>query len=101
MRAIGITRKDIMKIFLLEAMIMGFLGGLGGIIIGFVGGELVNVGINILAQNLGGQSLDLFYSPLWFISTIGLFSSIVGFLTGVYPSIKASRLNPLDALRYK
>ena len=101
MRSIGITRKDIKKIFLLEASIMGLFGGVSGIAIGILGGELVNIGINILAKSFGGQALDLFYSPLWFIFTVTLFSSIVGFLTGIYPSMKASKLNPLDALRYK
>ena len=101
MRSIGITKKDIRRMFLLEAVIMGFLGGIGGIAVGFIAGELVNIGINVLASNFGGQPVDLFYSPIWFVSTVTFFSSVVGFLTGIYPSMKASRLNPLDALRYK
>lgn len=101
MRSIGITKKDIMKVFLLESVIMGFLGGVGGILIGFIGGQAVNWGINLLASSFGGQALDLFYSPLWFVLMVAFFSSVVGFLTGIYPSLKASKLNPLDALRYK
>lgn len=101
MRSIGITRKDIKFIFLVEAILMGFLGGIGGISVGYIAGQSVNVGINILAKSLGGRTLDLFFSPLWFVGVIVIFSTFVGFFTGIYPSFKAAKLNPLDALRYK
>ena len=101
MRAIGITKKDVRKLFLLESVMMGFLGGIGGVAVGYAAGEIANIGINILAKTFGGQSLDLFYRPLWFIVFIIIFSTVIGFITGVYPSIKASKLNPLTALRYK
>lgn len=101
MRATGITKKDIRRIFLLESVIMGFLGGIGGIVVGFIGGKLLNLGINILANNFGGQPVNLFYSPIWFVLVVAIFSTVVGFLTGIYPSMKAYRINPLEALRYK
>jgi len=101
MRAIGITKRDIKIIFLTESLIMGFLGGIGGLAVGFAGGYIVNLGINLLANTFGGQSLDLFYCPAWFIYFIIIFSTLIGLLTGVYPSMKASKLNPLTALRYK
>jgi len=101
MRAIGVTKRDIRILFLLESVLMGFLGGIGGVLIGFAGGKLANIGINMLAKTFGGSSIDLFYSPTWFVLFIIIFSTLIGFLTGVYPSFKASRLNPLNALRYK
>jgi putative ABC transport system permease protein len=101
MRAIGISRSDVRKLFLFESIMMGFLGGVGGIIIGIIGGYLANFGINILAKTFGGQALNMFYYPPWFIIFIIIFSIVIGFLTGVYPSIRASKLNPLSALRYK
>lgn len=101
MRSIGLTKKDIKRLFLFESIIMGFLGGIGGIIVGYLGGEIANLGINALAKNFGGQAFDLFYRPLWFMVVIVVFSTVIGFLTGVYPSKRAARLNPLEALRYK
>lgn len=101
MRAVGITKKDIRKLFLLESVMMGFSGGVGGVAVGYSAGEVANAGINILAKTFGGQALDLFYYPLWFIFFIIIFSTIIGFITGIYPSVKASKLNPLTALRYK
>lgn len=101
MRAIGASKMDILVLFLLESLMMGLLGGIMGITVGYLGGELANVGINILAKNFGGQSLNLFYRPVWFIGFIMIFSGAVGLLTGVYPARKAAKINPLDALRYK
>lgn len=101
MRSLGITGRDIKKVFFMESGIMGFLGGLGGVLVGLGAGVLVNFGFNLLAQNLGGKALQLFYTPSVFIFFIIFFSTIVGLLTGVFPSYRASKLNPLDALRYK
>lgn len=101
MRAIGASKTDISILFLIESSLMGLLGGVGGIAIGYLAGVIVNFGVNILANNLGGQSLDLFYQPPWFIGAIIVSSVAIGFLTGVYPSRRASKINPLDALRYK
>lgn len=101
MRSIGLTKKDIKKMFLVESILMGFLGGVGGVAIGYLAGELANIGINMLAKNFGGQAFDLFYRPVWFVMAIIIFSTFIGFLTGLYPSRRAARLNPLEALRYK
>lgn len=101
MRSIGLTKKDIKKLFLVESVLMGFLGGIGGVALGYIAGELANIGINMLAKNFGGQAFDLFYRPIWFVMAIIIFSTFIGFLTGLYPSRRAARLNPLEALRYK
>jgi len=101
MRSIGASRRDIWVLFLSEALILGFLGGLSGVIIGIGMGELSNAGLNILAARLGGEALDVFYYPVWFVIAIVLFSTVVSVITGFYPAQRAAHLNPLDALRYK
>lgn len=101
MRAIGVTRRDVKILFLLESVIMGFLGGIGGVMVGYLASEIANIGINIMAKTFGGQSLDLFYNPPWFIIVIISFSTVIGLITGIYPSNKAAKLNPLTALRYR
>jgi len=101
MKALGATAFDVWNMFLAESVIIGFVGGLGGIVIGFVGGELFNYGINILARALGGEAIDMFYTPLWFISLVITFSTFIGFITGFYPARRASKINSLEALRYK
>jgi putative ABC transport system permease protein len=101
MKAIGSTDQDIKKMFLIESVIMGFLGGAGGIVMGFLGSQIFNFGLNLLAKSMGGLSINLFYSPTWFVVFVIFFSSLVGFITGIFPSQKAAKMNPLEALRYK
>ncbi len=101
MKALGATNLDIWNMFLGESVIIGFAGGLGGIGIGFLGGELFNYGVNLLAGALGGEKLDLFFTPYWFILFIMIFSTTIGIITGVYPASRAARINCLEALRYK
>lgn len=101
MKALGATSVDIWNMFLAESVVIGFLGGLGGIIIGVVGGEVFNYGLNFLAGALGGEKIDLFYTPLWFTLTIISFSTLVGLMTGFYPARRAANINCLEALRYK
>ncbi len=101
MRSIGVTRNDVRKLFMVEAMVMGFLGGLGGVVLGHLGGVLANFGINLLAKNFGGQSLALFSRPASFVVIIIIFSTVIGFITGIFPAQRAAKIKPLDALRYK
>ena len=101
MKALGATSVDIWQMFLSESLIIGFLGGLGGLMIGFLGGEAFNYLINFLAGALGGEKIDMFFTPYWFAMLIITFSTIVGFLTGFYPAKRAAKINALEALRYK
>ena len=101
MKSIGASDASISMMFVMESTIMGFLGGVLGIFIGLGGGEVFDLGINFIASRFGGEKVDLFHSPLWFILTIVIFAAIVGFFTGVVPARRASKIDPLDALRYK
>lgn len=101
MKAIGASRGSISLMFVMESTLMGFLGAVGGVILGMIEGEILNFFINLVATRFGGESVDLFYSPLWFIMTVIAFGAFVGFMTGVFPARKASSIDTLDALRYK
>lgn len=103
MKAIGASGSDIWKTVVFDAVIVGFLGGLGGSAIGLSASKLFNFIFNLLAQKIsaGGQSLQLFQTPPGFIFTIVVFSAIIGFITGIWPAIRASRISPLEAIRYK
>lgn len=101
MKSLGASRADIWKLFLVESVLIGFLGGVSGIMLGVGAATISNFGINKLASSLGGSSVNLFFTPFEFVITILAFSTVVGFMTGLYPARRASRLHPLDALRYK
>jgi len=101
MKALGAAKIDIWRMFLAESMIIGFMGGVGGLIIGFFMSYLLNFVLNMLAKNFGGLTVELFYFPTWFTVFIVVFSTIVGLVTGFYPAKRAAKLNALEALRYK
>lgn len=101
MKAIGASRRSISMMFIMESTLMGFLGSLGGVILGYFGGKILNIVINLVASRFGGESVDLFYSPVWFIVTVIIFGAFIGFLTGIFPARKASSIDILEALRYK
>jgi len=99
MRSIGASRWDILSMFIIESTLMGFLGGIAGIILGVASGQIVNLIVNIAAKYMGGKSLVLFAYPLWFLGFIVAFSIFIGFATGIGPAKRASSLDPLEALR--
>jgi putative ABC transport system permease protein len=89
-KALGARRRDILWQFLVEAVTLSCLGGFMGILIGFGLGKLVAV-VSPLPASVSMWSVFL-----------GLgFSSAVGIFFGLYPAAKASRLNPIEALRYE
>ncbi|MFA6193382.1 MAG: FtsX-like permease family protein [Parcubacteria group bacterium] len=99
MRSIGASKWDILSMFIIESTLMGFLGGIAGIILGVASGQIVNLIVNIAAKYMGGKSLVLFAYPLWFLGFIVAFSIFIGFATGIGPAKRASALDPLEALR--
>lgn len=101
MKSIGASDGAVSMMFIMESTIMGFLGGLCGVLLGFLGGQLCNWVINLIASHFGGESVNLFYDPWWFVLGIIAFSAVVGFITGFVPARRASKIDPLDALRYK
>ncbi len=101
MRTLGASSGDIKILFVSEAVIVGFLGGIMGILFGATIGFVLNTAMNVAASNFGGKSVALFSFPIPFLIFIASFSAVVGFLTGVFPARRAAALNPLDAIRYK
>ncbi len=101
MKAIGVKDGDVSKIFLTESALIAITGGALGLLGGYITSKTVNIIINILAKSVGGEAQKLFSMPTVFALIIISFSIIVGIATGFYPSKRASKLNPLDALRYE
>ncbi|HWP99321.1 MAG TPA: ABC transporter permease [Vicinamibacterales bacterium] len=89
-KAIGARRREILMQFLLEAIFLTSTGGLLGVLVGS--------GIGLAVNALAGFPVSL---PWWsFALGIG-FSALVGIFFGMYPAIRASRLDPIEALRYE
>ena len=90
-KAVGAKRRDILMQFLIEAMVLSLIGGLAGIASGVSG----TVGVSRTVEDL---TLHLTASTILLATG---FSTIVGLFFGIYPAVRASRLNPIDALRYE
>jgi putative ABC transport system permease protein len=90
-RAIGATRGDIMAQFIIEAMLLGFLGGLAGIFIGLLG-------IQYLASKGDTEMMMLQWWMPFCAIVVAVFT---GFFASLYPAYQASRLDPIEALRYE
>ena len=101
MKTIGATERGIEQMFLAESVIMGLGGGLSGLVVGFLFTRVVAIVVNLLALSSGGQPVEIFYTPLWFYGLVFVFSLLIGLITGFFPSRRAAKLNPLDALRYE
>ena len=101
MKAIGASNLNISLIFLLEAAIMGFSGGVIGVAIGWLEGLVLGFAVNLAASHLGGESMHLFYTPWWFALAVIVFSTLIGFGTGILPARRITKIETLSALRYK
>ena len=94
-KAVGATNGMVMKQFLLEAGTLTFIGGLIGIVVGIIVSYLMAT----LMQYMGFD-WDFIISITSVVLGLGV-SILTGVVFGLYPSFKASRLNPIDALRYE
>ena len=89
-KALGAPRRAILLQFLLEAILLTAVGGAAGILLG--------AGVSWLVRAL--SPLPTFVSA-WSV-TLGLFvSSMIGIFFGLYPAMRAARLDPVDSLRYE
>ena len=88
--AVGAKRLHIVMQFLIEAMTLSLVGGVLGIVLGVTGAKLTTLIAGWPTIISGNVILLAFF-----------FSLIVGLFFGLYPASKASRLNPIEALRYE
>lgn len=101
LKIIGVKSKDIRHIFLAEAITMGIFGGIIGVAFGYFLSRVTNKVIDAIAVNSGGDPATLFIFPFWFVALVLIFAITTGLLTGFYPAIRASKINPLDVIRYE
>ncbi len=100
LRACGATRSTIRRLFTFEASMLGFWGGVFGVGVAYAVVMLARIfGTSILAEQ--GLQASLIQIPIWLaLATIGV-TTVIGTLAGLLPAIRASRMNPVEALRYE
>jgi putative ABC transport system permease protein len=99
-KAIGASDGDLVVLFLTEAGIIGLLGSLGGLALGRAICWLLEIAVNAYARTHGvAAHLDVFAFPLWLLTGAVLFTAAISVLAGVYPALRAARVDPIQALR--
>ncbi|HEY3079631.1 MAG TPA: ABC transporter permease [Chloroflexota bacterium] len=93
-KAVGARRRDILAQFLTEALVVSVLGGALGV---GIGAGLAGV---VSSLDLNGQRLQTLVAPDAILLAFGV-SAAIGLFFGIYPAARASRLNPIEALRYE
>lgn len=98
MKAVGASNKDVKKLFLYESALIGVVGGLLGVGLAALIGWLVNLVINFIIRD-SGQHLDIFITPVKFASIMVVVAIIISVSAGIYPTRRAQKLLPIDAIR--
>jgi len=101
MRACGAKRRTIRRLFTFEASVIGFLGGAIGIVSGIVLSKVANYFINkfLIAQSV--SATDVISLPPWLILATLILTTFLGLISGAYPAYRASKVDPVEALRFE
>jgi putative ABC transport system permease protein len=93
-KAIGASDGQIVRQFLTEAGVIGLIGGVSGLLLGWIAVSIVNAALE-------SRSINLFLvTPRLAIGSVA-FAIVLGLVSGLYPSLHASRMKPVAALRYE
>ena len=103
MMALGARRKYILQLFLSQSIIIGLIGGIIGCIVGVVGAYAAVSYLNQYMQRMvsdGFAPLPVIYPIEWFFIAV-IVGILTGMIAGFIPARKASKMNPVEALRYE
>jgi putative ABC transport system permease protein len=100
LKALGMKSRTVLEIFLCESLIIGLIGGILGVLAGWGLGRVVAMGVQSLFQGGSGLTLNPVVSPELVFGALA-FGIVVSVLFALYPAWRASKLKPVDALRYE
>jgi ABC-type antimicrobial peptide transport system permease subunit len=101
LKALGAADSDVQQLFFVEAGVMGFLGGILGVLFGWLLGRALTFGTNVYLHRQNLNSIELSSVPWWLVLSALAFAVLVSLAAGFYPASRAAKLNPVDALRYE
>ena len=100
MKAVGAGDADIRKIFVFESSLIGLLGGVSGLALGWGVSRVINQVANFFLARQGLPHVEYFNFPWWICAGSILFAVLVSLISGIYPAIRAARVDPVVALRH-
>jgi putative ABC transport system permease protein len=101
MKAIGASDGDVRGLFFAEAATMGALGGILGVVMGWLIGRIINIGTNVYLSRQSLPTETFWAVPWWLVASAIGFGLVVSLVSALYPASRASKLNPVEALRYE
>ncbi len=101
LKALGAADRDIRRLFFAEAAVMGLVGGILGVVLGWLIGSALTFGTNVYLRRQELPPIDLSSIPWWMVAGAIGFSVAVSLAAGIYPASRAAKLNPVEALRYE
>jgi ABC-type antimicrobial peptide transport system permease subunit len=101
LKALGAADSDVQQLFFFEAGVMGFLGGILGVLFGWLLGRALTFGTNVYLRRQNLNPIELSSVPWWLVLAALAFAVLVSLAAGLYPASRAAKLNPVDALRYE
>jgi len=101
LKALGAADRDVKQLFFVEASVMGFLGGLLGVGLGWGVGRAVTFGTNLYLKRQSLPPADVFALSWWLVAGAIVLAVVVSLAAGLYPASRAAKLNPVEALRYE
>jgi len=101
LKALGAADSDVQQLFFVEAGVMGAIGGIFGVLFGWLLGRAITFGTNFYLHRQNLNPIELTAVPWWLILAALAIAILVSLAAGLYPASRAAKLNPVDALRYE
>jgi putative ABC transport system permease protein len=101
MKALGVKRWDIGRLFITESLLMGWVGGALGVALAFFFQQLTLFALSLVASASAGTVPVIFYNSWYIVGGFILFALMIALVTGLYPARRATTINPIDAIRYE
>jgi len=101
LKALGAADSDVKRLFFVEAGVMGFIGGIAGVILGWLIGRGLTLATNIYLKRQDLPGVEISSVPWWLVLGAISFAVIVSLVAGLYPASRAAKLDPVQALRYE
>ena len=101
LKALGAANRDVRQLFFAEAGVMGLVGGIFGVALGWAIGRVIQLGTMIYLKRQGLSSPNIWSVPWWLVLGAIVFAVLVSLASGIYPASRAAQLDPVEALRYE